>query len=248
MFGIAGGDDVELDYRETISTKKWIRDTVTRIVVSRCGSYLVCAGSCCSIAVFKASKRSGSFSHHLSLPKYQLAPTALAIHPNSPLLVAAFSDSKVRVCAPILNKIFDFIHTNVLQIFEYHLEEMRFTCSTNKSFVANTATHAVNNIVLDPRNDNIIILHNDTYLYVLEKTKPYKGGDGAAKMARPNDDAELSSGDEVADFKLRFKKHYEHFVHLSWLDAGEMVAVGVNPVTLIEQLLPAMRQKKFGAT
>lgn len=92
VFSIVAG---ELDCRETISTQKWIRDTVIRVVVSGCGRYLVCAGSCCSIAVFKVSEGNGTWSHHLSLPKYNLAPTALAIHPNSPLLVAAFSDSKV---------------------------------------------------------------------------------------------------------------------------------------------------------
>lgn len=46
---------------------------------------------------------------------------------------------------------------------------------------------------------------------------------------------------------LKLIKRFEHFVHLSWLSAKELVAVGVNPVTLIEQLPPTMRQKKFGA-
>lgn len=66
------------------------------MIVSNCGAYLVCAGSCCNIAVFKRSKNSWAWSHLLNLPKYKLAPTAIALRQNSPKLVAAFSDSKVK--------------------------------------------------------------------------------------------------------------------------------------------------------
>lgn len=72
-----------------------IKSTIVHLVVSNCGRYLVCAGTCCNIAVYKSSKKSGAWKHHINLPKYNLAPTAIALHHNSPLLVAAFSDSKV---------------------------------------------------------------------------------------------------------------------------------------------------------
>lgn len=125
---------------------------------------------------------------------------------------------------------------------------MRFTCSSNKKHVANSFTHAVNNIVLDPNNEAIVLLHNDTYLYVLEKTYPSKGAK-ASRIDLESNDEDGSSDATVADLKLRFQKHYEHFVHLSRLSmsGSEMVAVGVNPVTLIEQLPPSMRQKRYGA-
>lgn len=125
---------------------------------------------------------------------------------------------------------------------------MRFTCSSNKKHVANTTTHAVNNIVLDPNNESIILLHNDTYLYVLEKTYPTKGIK-TSRIEVDSDDEDNSSDGKVAELKLRFQKHYEHFVHLSRLsqNGNEMIAVGVNPVTLIEQLPPSMRQKRYGA-
>lgn len=146
------------------------------------------------------------------------------------------------------------------QIFEYHLEEMRFTCSSHKAHVENTDTHAVNNIVLDPHNPDIIMLHNDTFLYVLEKRLPDAHGLKGTKAARlgaaaatptTNAGRTTSTADDeppVAELRLKFSKKFEHFVHLSRLsDDGELVAVGVNPVTLIEQLPPSMRQKKFGA-
>lgn len=129
---------------------------------------------------------------------------------------------------------------------------MRFTCSSHKAHVENTDTHAVNNIILDPLNENIIMLHNDTFLYVLEKRLPDASSSTtkSAKLARIAAASSSGSDDDlpVADLRLKFAKKFEHFVHLSRLsDDGELVAVGVNPVTLIEQLPPSMRQKKFGA-
>lgn len=126
---------------------------------------------------------------------------------------------------------------------------MRFTCSSHKRHVENTDTHAVNNIILDPHKENIIMLHNDTFLYVLEK---YTTGPAqkAAKAARLQNGDAHDDDDEppVAELRLKFSKKFEHFVHLSRLsNDGELIAVGVNPVTLIEQLPPSMRQKKFGA-
>lgn len=136
----------------------------------------------------------------------------------------------------------------LVQIFEYHLEEMRFTCSSITKYVDNSATHAVNNIVLDPNNESIIMLHNDTYLYVLAKTYPARAVK-ASRLQIKRDNNEAIADAEVAELKLLVHKHYEHFVHLSRLSAagGELVAVGVNPVTLIEQLPSAMRQKRYGA-
>lgn len=130
------------------------------------------------------------------------------------------------------------------------MEEMRFTCSSHKIHLENTNMHAVNNIVLDPRNNNIIILQNDTYLFVLEKVHPTRKGTECMKNGksyRKNSDIHGKTEPMVADLKLKFYKKIEHFVHLSRLsNAGELVAVGVNPVTLLEQLPPSMRQKKFG--
>lgn len=106
------------------------------------------------------------------------------------------------------------------------------------------------------------MLHNDTFLYVLEKRTPDVNGStkgpkasrlaakSIAAAATTNGGRDDDDDDEppVADLRLKFAKKFEHFVHLSRLsDDGELVAVGVNPVTLIEQLPPSLRQKKFGA-
>lgn len=150
VFQILGTEDgEEVHYRETIDAQKYLKAAITHIVVSNCGDFLVCAGLCCNISVWKRTKK-GGWAHHLNLPKYPLAPVAMAIHKNSPKLVVAFADAK---------------------IFEYHLEEFRFLCSSSRQFVKNQDTHVIRNIVLDPRDEDLFILHNETFLFTVKKTK-----------------------------------------------------------------------------
>lgn len=144
-------DDEEIHYQETIDAQKYLKSSISQIVVSNCGQFLVCAGLCCNISVWKRVENS-SWTHHINLPKYPLVPVAMAIHMNAPKLVVAFADAK---------------------IFEYHLEEWRFLCSTSQQFVKNQDTHVIRNIVLDPRNEDIFILHNETFLFTVKKTKVF---------------------------------------------------------------------------
>lgn len=146
---VSDENDEEVHYRETIDAQKYLKAPISHIVVSNCGEFLVCAGLCCNISVWKRTKKDG-WAHHINLPKYPLAPVAMAIHKNSPKLVVAFSDAK---------------------IFEYHLEEWRFLCSSSRQFVKNQDTHVIRNIVLDPRDEDVFILHNETFLFVVKKTK-----------------------------------------------------------------------------
>lgn len=147
MFKVLVTDDtVDIDYEQTIEVNKLMKGPINHIVLSDCSKYLVCADNYCNISVWRRNKH--IWSHHINLPKYPISPVAIAIHKNSPKLVTAFSDAK---------------------IFEYDLEEMRFLCASSKHFVENQDRHAIKNIALDPRNENIIIAHNDTHMFVLKK-------------------------------------------------------------------------------
>lgn len=87
----------EIKFRETINTSDVLQDSICQIEISACGKYLVCAGLCCNIGVWKSGtqRRKVQWNHLLNLPKYKLPPTALGIHRNTPKLVVAFADSKV---------------------------------------------------------------------------------------------------------------------------------------------------------
>lgn len=137
---------VDLDFVETIRLSKHMKGFVAHVIISNCGEYLVCSDLCSNVSAWKRTKK--SWKHHIKLPKYPLPPVALAIHRNSPKLVVAFADTK---------------------LFEYHLEDMEFVASSHCQFVENQKNFAIKNIILDANNENIIILHNDQYLFVLEK-------------------------------------------------------------------------------
>lgn len=68
-------------------------------------------------------------------------------------------------CVTLINP-FPIFHS---QVFEYDLSETKFTCSTNKHFTKNQSTHIIRSIVLDPRNENIFIMQNDSFMFVLQK-------------------------------------------------------------------------------
>lgn len=58
---------------------------------------------------------------------------------------------------------------SAFQLFEYHLEDMKFVCSTTQHFVENQDLHAVQNIVLDPLNENVFICQNDEFVFSVKK-------------------------------------------------------------------------------
>lgn len=65
------------------------------------------------------------------------------------------------------------------------------------------------------------------------------------KITKTNEHSSDSSN--ILNYKLKKSiTYYKHFVYSSWLSPDEIVAVSVNPVTLIEQLPPSLKQKKFG--
>uniref|UniRef100_W8BSL2 Cirhin n=1 Tax=Ceratitis capitata TaxID=7213 RepID=W8BSL2_CERCA len=234
VFSIVNNGSTDLDFIETIETAKHIRDVISLFAVSECGTYIVAAGADRTIAVWSIYQGK-HFRHHLNMPRYSAITTAIAIHAKEARLVAAFSDGK---------------------IIEYDLEEMCFTCSESEYFVENAETHCVTNILLDTRNTNNIILHNDAYLYVLEKVAATNGDlghhdedDDALVLPKKKSGKKLKriiSDSKVSSLRLKFKKSYEHLISLCWLSSDELVAVGVNPITLIEQLPDVFKQKKFG--
>lgn len=54
--------------------------------------------------------------------------------------------------------------------------------------------------------------------------------------------------DNVADLVCKSKSSFDHLVKLCWLGENELVAVGVNPLTLVEQLPSSLKEKRFGVS
>lgn len=57
-----------------------------------------------------------------------------------------------------------------------------------------------------------------------------------------------ATDENVVDLVCSSKGSFEHLVHLCWMGECELIAVGVNPVTLVEQLPSSLKEKRFGVS
>lgn len=72
-----------------------------------------------------------------------------------------------------------------------------------------------------------------------EATAPEKKSKGKKSAA---------ADDIVDDLVCKSKGSFEHLVDLCWMGKNELIAVGVNPVTLVEQLPSSLKEKRFGVS
>lgn len=167
------------------------------------------------------------------LPKYSCPATAIAVQKNTLNLVLVYSDHK---------------------IIEYNIPTKRYTEFSNnlqnrlsKQWLARP--FPITNIIFDPRNENIIIMQDDTSVYIINKnselsekeTKIFKRENGESAAEDSNS---ISSSQSQHTFQVA--KKYKHLVYLNWLNDEELVAVEVNPTSLLDKLPPTLKQKFFG--
>lgn len=54
--------------------------------------------------------------------------------------------------------------------------------------------------------------------------------------------------ENVANLVCASRFNYEHLLNISWLNDTELIAVGVNPITMIAQLPSSLKEKRFGVS
>ncbi len=99
-----------------------------------------------------------SLKVHSTLPRYQSHPTALAFHPTSALLVVVYADHKIVE--------YDVPHRQYTT-FSKKLSEHLPTQWLNRSC-------AVRHITFDRRHPDVIMLHDDSVIYTIDKNKVNK--------------------------------------------------------------------------
>ncbi|XP_043284715.1 U3 small nucleolar RNA-associated protein 4 homolog isoform X2 [Venturia canescens] len=170
--------------------------------------------------------------HFFSLPKYSCPPTAMAVQQGTLNLVIVYSDHK---------------------IIEYNIPRKQYTEFSNNlqsrlPLQWLSRPYPVTNVNFDPKNENIIIFHDDTTVYVINKNKELP--EKQAKIPRRENgdfgDDSNSGSSSNSQHAFQVAKKYKHLVHLEWLNDEEMVAVEVNPISLTEKLPPPLKQKWFG--
>lgn len=129
------------------------RDTVHMMRLSKCDNYLVLASLCCNVIIYHLEdigrrKTAPEWTHYMNLPKYVYPAVTLSIHPTQTTrLVVSYADGK---------------------LIEYDMKELGFSFST--MLVQNEANNFVTqNIVLDPRNDDLMLVQNEKSIEIISK-------------------------------------------------------------------------------
>ncbi|KAL0124623.1 hypothetical protein PUN28_006462 [Cardiocondyla obscurior] len=214
------------------TTKESIKN-IGLVCFSPDSKYLVCADRQREVAVYFIDD--GVTTESLKgwqLPKYNCSPTAIAVQKSTLNLVIVYSDHK---------------------IIEYNILTKRYTEFSNnlqsrlsKQWLARP--FPITNIIFDPQNENIIILQDDSSIYIINKNGELL--DKEVKVPKREngecieDSNSISSSQSQHTFQVA--KKYKHLVYLNWLNDEEMVAVEVNPTSLSEKLPPTLKQKFFG--
>ncbi|XP_011497017.1 PREDICTED: cirhin [Ceratosolen solmsi marchali] len=166
-----------------------------------------------------------------SLSKYRYPPTAMAVQKKTNNLVVVYSDHK---------------------IIEYNIPTRRYTkFSNNLQDILPAQWLArrfpITNIVFDQSNENIIVMHDDTTVFVINKFTDIPNSTAKIlKLQNGNSKEENNISSKLKSQYIQVIKKYKHLVHLAWVNSTEMIAVEVNPTSLSEKLPPTLKQKWFG--
>ncbi|XP_043591697.1 U3 small nucleolar RNA-associated protein 4 homolog [Bombus pyrosoma] len=193
--------------------------------------FFVCADRQGRIAVYNVSDTTNNDEPVAwLLPKYSCPPTAMAIQKGTLNLVIVYSDHK---------------------IIEYNILQRQYTKFSNnlqsrlpKQWLARP--FPITNIIFDPRNENIIIMHDDSTVYVIDKLNEFSEKETKILKRENGDTTEDNNSVINSQQVFQVLKKYKHLVYLDWLTDEELVAVEVNPISLTEKLPPTLKQKWFG--
>ncbi|XP_067207105.1 U3 small nucleolar RNA-associated protein 4 homolog isoform X2 [Linepithema humile] len=206
---------------------------VSLVCFSPDSKYLVCADRQCAIAIYFIDNgvTAGSLKAW-QLPKYSCPPTAMAVQKNTLNLVIVYSDHK---------------------IVEYNIPRRQYTEFSNnlqnrlsKQWLARP--FPIINIIFDPHNENVIIMQDDSSVYIINKINDLPEKEAKILKRENGENTEDSNSILSSQFQHAFQvtKKYKHLVYLNWLNNEELVAVEVNPASLTEKLPPTLKQKFFG--
>uniref|UniRef100_A0A182P0Z3 Anaphase-promoting complex subunit 4-like WD40 domain-containing protein n=1 Tax=Anopheles epiroticus TaxID=199890 RepID=A0A182P0Z3_9DIPT len=234
FFSCAADDGDEWDHKQSIDAGRWLSEMVTLSAVSQCGRYLVCADLASSIVVFERTE--SKWKRSISLPRYKLPPTALAIQPGKTRLAVAFSDHK---------------------LFVYDFDQFSFVFSTYLQLPNDAQpNHPVSGIAFDPRQESAMVLQNGSKILSLrygadiEQQLLEQERNNQAKKRRPASNgphvSEAGGGEgSLTKCKLRLVRDAPRLVSIEWLGESELVAIQANALSLVEHLPAAFRKKAY---
>ncbi|XP_037721710.1 U3 small nucleolar RNA-associated protein 4 homolog [Drosophila subpulchrella] len=215
-------------FKYSVDLSDHCKNTISHLVVSSGGDYLVAATSDKIISVWNLHEK--QYKHLLNLPKHQAGTTALSMHEDHPRVVVAYANG---------------------QIVEYDLVNRKFTCETKRYLIPDTRQYCINGITLDPRNPNVFLVHTETNLYVLERNDDFEPKEEPVVESKTKKLSKGNSSSVAVNTKslsLKTQLPRQHLVHVSRLSPNELVNVSISTNNLLATLPPPFQRKKFGAS
>lgn len=173
----------------------------------------------------------------VSLPSYNSAVTAIGIHPVTLDIVVVYSDMMIK---------------------EYSLTARRYTTFCRKFLHTSSPdltkrNSVIRNVSFDSRNSNLILLHDDSSIIVLDKGKEAineKQKQTKFKRFEPSENSNSSSCSGSvkvgASGSFSFVRRSNQVIHFSAVKDESVVSVELNPLQLLEKLPPTLKVKKYG--
>jgi len=237
LFDLSSSSEIKAVHTFCPEQKFQFEDSIHLMDASADGRFAVVADHQSKIVVVDLK----SLELHSVLPRYKSHPTALAFHPNSKLIVVAYSDHK---------------------IVEYDVECKQFTTFSRKlssklptQWLNRSST--VRHVTFDPRHPDVIILHDDSVICTINKNQDFAEPD--TKITKFDAEDSQDAPNHLAASPTRhsrtvisgnssftMSKRYKHLAYFASVDSAEMVAVEVSPISLEKHLPPALYKKRFG--
>ncbi|NXV46817.1 UTP4 protein, partial [Uria aalge] len=201
-------------------------EAVYLLAASADGHWLAAVGGDWAIHIYNLK----CFKHHCTVPTYNCAVTALAIHPVTNNLVIAYSDQ---------------------QLFEFSIPEKQYTAWSR--MVQNSGLHKVwlerdspiTHITFNPKNPSHILLH-DIYMFcILDKSLPLPDdSDLLMNQTTLKQLPETARQWQLHAFKIC--KKFQPLLFADLLDENCLVMVERPIMDFKTQLPLPIQQKKFG--
>lgn len=205
--------------------------SVNKMKANQEGSILVVVDNQEVVTAFNLRKDTNS-----KLPRYNAPVTALGIHPITSDVVVVYADMMVK---------------------EYSLKTQQYTpfCRQFLSECPAELTKrnsVVHDVSFDARHKNLVLLHDDSAIIVLNKEKSVSEqsvNNKPAKMKRTNSPMDRCNGKiERGKNTLGFVivRRPNQILHFSHVKNDSVVSVELDDLQLLDKLPPTLKVKKYG--
>ncbi|XP_076322453.1 U3 small nucleolar RNA-associated protein 4 homolog isoform X2 [Tachypleus tridentatus] len=199
------------------------------MTITTSGRHLVTANIAGYINVYNLKE----YKFLYSLPHYVCPPTALGVNSLMKNIVVIYSDQR---------------------LVEYSLEKQEYTAwmrqmQKDRVSLGLSRYSPITEVSFDPNNKSLIILHDDSSVFLLDKSCMLVEKHTKQTRSVHEKDINHQISPEVkgrVNKLVRKCTKFKHLLSFNNLENDEFVAVEITPSQILDKLPPLLKQKKFG--